>query len=258
MTTVDKFNISHSDREALDVVRGFRDGPQWLLGHLGQVSALDADNGPAVPPPHTPISDRAFDLIVSLEVTSQAVYERSYSHPTWPQGASGVTIGIGYDVGYVTKTLLRQDWQDAIPDVMIKALESAIGVKGPDADHLAHELRVHVDVPWSAAIAVHRTKVIPKWVELTETALSNTNELSADSLGALVSLAYNRGASFDSEGTRYQEMRTIKADMASKKFSDIPKQIRNMKRLWPTLKGLRVRRDLEAQLFQDGLAEGEA
>jgi GH24 family phage-related lysozyme (muramidase) len=95
-------------------------------------------------------------------------------------------------------------------------------------------------------------------VELTERALPNTGKLSADSLGALVSLAYNRGASFDSEGTRYQEMRAIKADMAAKKYQDVPKQIRNMKRLWPNVKGLRVRRDLEAQLFQDGLVEGHA
>jgi GH24 family phage-related lysozyme (muramidase) len=255
---VDKFNISLSDREALDAVRGFRDGRHWLLDHLRQMGGFDAHNVPAVPPSRTPISDRAFDLIVTLEVTSQAVYERSYSHPTWPRGASGVTIGIGYDVGYVTKSLLRQDWQGAIPDAMIKALEPAIGVKGPVADHLAHELRGHVSIPWAAAIAVHRTKVIPKWVELTERALPNSSELSADSLGALVSLAYNRGASFDSAGARYQEMRAIKADMASKKFSDIPKQIRDMTRLWPTLKGLRIRRDLEAQLFQDGLAEGDA
>jgi hypothetical protein len=243
--------------EGFDAVRGFRDGQQWLLDHQRQMVTFDAGNGPAIAPSRT-ISDRAFDLIVALEVTSQAVYERNYLHPTWPQGASGVTIGIGYDVGYVTKTLLWQDWQGTIPDAMIKALEPAIGVKGPDVDHLAHGLRGRVNVPWTAAIAVHRTKVIPKWVGLTEKALPNTGELSGDSLGALASLAYNRGASFDSEGTRYQEMRAIKADMASKKFSDIPTQIRNMKRLWPTLKGLRVRRDLEAQLFQDGLAEGEA
>jgi hypothetical protein len=258
MTTTDKFKISHSDREALDAVRGYRDGQQWLLDHLSQMGVLDADNVPAVPPSRTPISDRAFDLIVTLEVTSEAVYERSYSHPTWPEGASGVTIGIGYDVGYVTMSLLRQDWHGAIPEAMIKALEPAVGVKGPDADHLAHELRAHVNVPWTAALSVHRSKVIPKWVELTEWALPNTGKLSADSLGALVSLAYNRGASFDSEGTRYQEMRAIKADMAAKKYQDVPKQIRNMNRLWPNVKGLRVRRDLEAQLFQDGLVEGHA
>ena len=216
------------------------------------------ENAPAIQPSRTPISGRAFDLIVMLEVTNQATYERSYSRPTWPRGASGVTIGIGYDVGYVSKNLLWDDWKNAIPDVMITALEPAIGVTGPDADQLVHDLGGSVDVPWSAAISVHRGKVIPKWVALTERALPNTNALSADSLGALVSLAYNRGASFNSKGPRYAEMRAIKDDMGSRTFPDVPTQIRKMKRLWPTVKGLRIRRDLEAQLFQDGLAEGIA
>jgi GH24 family phage-related lysozyme (muramidase) len=249
----DLLNISQSDNDALEAVRGFRDGQEWLLDQIRQEGGLE--NAPAIQPSSTPISQRAFDLIVMLEVTSQAAYERSYSRPTWPQGASGVTIGIGYDVGYVSKNLLRGDWKGAIPDAMITALESAIGVTGPDADQLAHDLGGSVDVPWSAATSVHRNKVIPKWVALTQRALPNTGDLSADSLGALVSLTYNRGASFSSQGPRYAEMRAIKGDMESKTFSDIPTQIRNMKRLWPTVKGLRIRRDLEARLFQDGLTE---
>jgi hypothetical protein len=244
----DLLSISQSDNEALEAVRGFRDGQGWLLDQIRQASATGEENAPVIPPSSTPISGKAFDMIVMLEVTSQAVYQRSYSHPTWPQGASGVTIGIGYDVGYVSKDLLLADWQGAIPDAMITAL--------PDADQLARGLAASVDVPWSAAISVHRGKVIPKWVALTQRALPNTNALSADSLGALVSLTYNRGASFASPGPRFQEMRAIKDDMTSKTFPDIPTQIRDMKRLWPTVRGLQIRRDLEAQLFQDGLAEG--
>jgi hypothetical protein len=254
----DPLSLSQTDNEALEAVRGFRDGQQWLYDQLRQESPSGDENAPAIQGSSTPISDRAFDLIVMLEVTSQAAYERSYFRPTWPEGASGVTIGIGYDVGYVSKSLLLADWQGAIPDAMITALERAVGVTGADADQLAQELRASVDVPWMAAISVHRSKVIPKWVALTEKALPNTSALSADSLGALVSLTYNRGASFGSPGPRYEEMRAIKSDMASKTFPDIPTQFRSMKRLWPTVKGLRIRRDLEAQLFQDGLAEASA
>src|SRR6266699_3101137 len=203
----DLLSMSESDNEALEAVRGFRDGQQWLLDQIRQAGASGIENAPAIPGSTTPISNRAFDLIVMLEVTSQAAYEHSYSHPTWPQGASGVTIGIGYDVGYVSKSLLWQDWQGAIPDAMIAALEAAIGVTGADADQLAHDRRATVDVPWTAAISVHRSNVIPKWVALTERALPNTSALSADSLGALVSLTYNRGASFDSQRPRYQELR---------------------------------------------------
>jgi hypothetical protein len=254
----DLLNISQSDNEALEAARGFRDGQGWLLDQTRQAVASGAENAPAIPPSRTPISDKAFNMIVMLEVTSQAVYQRSYTHPTWPQGASGVTIGIGYDVGYVSKNLLWADWQGAIPDTTITALEQAIGVTGPDADQLARDLAASVNVPWAAAISVHRGKVIPKWVALTQNALTNTSTLSGDSLGALVSLTYNRGASFAAPGPRFQEMRAIKADMTSRTFPDVPAQIRGMKRLWPTVRGLQIRRDLEAQLFQDGLAEGSA
>ena len=45
------------------------------------------------------ISQAAIDLIVREEVSGKEVYERNYRRPEWPGGSSGVTIGIGYDVG---------------------------------------------------------------------------------------------------------------------------------------------------------------
>lgn len=201
------------------------------------------------------ISPRAFDMIVGFEVTSPQVYERRYRKPEWPKGASGVTIGIGYDVGYVTTAQLQGDWRAAIPDNMITALQAAINVRGPPAGPLARQLGATVDVSFDAAITVHSTRVIPLWVKLVERSLSNTSDLSPDSLGALVSLTYNRGASYSKQGDRYREMRSIKDHMAARQFARIPDDIRSMKRLWPgnDVAGLRTRRDSEAQLFQDGL-----
>jgi hypothetical protein len=49
------------------------------------------------------VSQKAIDLIVFYEVNDEPTYTRRYTAPTWPGGASGVTIGIGYDIGYVTK-----------------------------------------------------------------------------------------------------------------------------------------------------------
>jgi GH24 family phage-related lysozyme (muramidase) len=115
-------------------------------------------------------------------------------------------------------------------------------------------LQATVTVPWTPAITVHRSKVIPKWITLVQKYLSNTDKLDGDCLGALVSLTYNRGASFDQDGDRFTEMRNIRADMASQNFADIPGQIRSMKRLWPTVRGLQIRRDSEAALFEAGLA----
>jgi pimeloyl-ACP methyl ester carboxylesterase len=241
------------DQDVFDAARADREGQAWWLNEISPEGLVE---GAPIhsPPSNTPISVRAFDMIVEFEVSSEALYTSRYRRPVWPKKASGVTIGIGYDVGYEPIAQLHQDWDGAIPAPMVKALEAALGVTGTPADAVAANLRNSVDVPWDAAISVHRSKVIPRWVGLVEGRLPNTNLLSADSLGALVSLTYNRGASFDNPDDRYTEMRAIKADMIAKAFGKIPDELRSMKRLWPDVPGLQDRREKEAKLFELGLA----
>jgi uncharacterized protein (TIGR02594 family) len=209
---------------------------------------------PAGPPSDTPISTAAINLIVHYEVGSEDDYRRIYHLPEWPQGASGVTIGIGYDVGYSTSAQLDADWGGKLAPAMISALKRAVGVTGSRAGPLAKELRGSVDVPYEQAMAVFGQRDIPKWVGIVQRALPNTDKLSQDCLGVLVSLAFNRGASFSKSGDRYNEMRAIKECMTKNPpdLAGIPPQLRSMKRLWPNLRGLRERRDAEAQLFETG------
>ena len=199
-----------------------------------------------------PISDKAYKLIIEFEVSGESVYTKKYSHTEWPGGKSGVTIGIGYDVGYATAALLHQDWDGKIPAAMITLLEQAINVRGVPARNVSQNMHASITVPWETAIAVHRSRVMPRWVGLVQHALPNTNMLSPDRLGALVSLAYNRGASFSAQGPRYLEMRAIKQAMAAQNFNAIPQQFRAMKRLWPNVSGLQTRREREAVLFENG------
>lgn len=206
------------------------------------------------------ISQAAFDLIVEQEITSKAVYEKRYRRPEWPGGASGITIGIGYDVGagVSNRAQLDGDWKDKIPDPMIDALARGIGVTGESAQRLLPLIKNLVDVPWDAAIDVFTNRDIPKWTDIVCRALPNTDKLSPDCLGALVSLAYNRGPSFSKDGDRYIEMRAIKDHMAAGEFSKIPDEFRRMKRLWgANLSGLLERRDAEAALFARGLASAQ-
>lgn len=204
------------------------------------------------------ISPAAIDLIVEAEVGSRGQYEQHYAHPEWPQGASGVTIGIGYDVGYCASLeALKTDWKGLIPEAMISALAPAIGVKGKSAAPIARELRNTVNVPWEAAIAVFLDVDVPRWAERCRKLLPNFDVLPADCRGALVSLAYNRGASFTLAGDRYREMRAIRAAMTKKDYAAIPAQLRAMTRLWrgKGLAGLVKRREDEAGLFERGLAQ---
>lgn len=241
------------DESLLEQTRENREGLQWWWDEFNQNDATEGPP-PSIAPSSTPISQAAFDLIVEFEVTSKQAYTQKYRRPTWPQGASGVTIGIGYDVGYVTRSELWADWKGAIPDTMIQALEPALGISGGAAKSLATSLTNSVDVAWEPAIAVHRDRVMPKWVALVERSLPNTGKIGPDGLGALVSLTYNRGASFSKDGDRYAEMRAIKQDMSNLAFNRVPGDLRGMKRLWPTLRGLQIRREREAVLFESGLS----
>lgn len=199
------------------------------------------------------MSQKAFDLIVNEETGGQTYYEKTEIHPTWPGGASGVTIGIGYDCGYETANDIRNDWGGYLSEAAVNELCSCAGIHGPPAHALVHEIRSSVTVGWAVALDVFRQRDIPKWETIVTNALPNTDRLTPDQFGALVSLSFNRGASFNLSGDRYREMRMIKALMGALAFGGIPGQIRSMKRLWPNMKGLRDRRDHEASLFEDGI-----
>jgi hypothetical protein len=198
-------------------------------------------------------SKAAFDLIVAEEVASKATYTKKYRRPEWPGEQSGATIGIGYDLGQTDKATIRKDWGGIVPEGTLEAMLSASGKTGAAGKTATAHIRGSVDIPWDVALGVHEDSVVPRWEAKLEKALPNTDLLSPDCFGALLSLIFNRGTSFNSAGDRYKEMRAIKAHMKAKDFQQIPAEIRGMKRLWPKTAGLRKRRDKEADLFEKGL-----
>jgi hypothetical protein len=219
------------------------------------------------------VSDKAFKLIVDYETGGRAFYENIIkSRPIWPKAASGVTIGFGYDLGYVSLAEYRRDWANVIATLtpsQKSAMESCIGVHGgKDSPLMMQSLLAQVkDIvfSWDESKIIFKAKTLPKFALLTEHSLSNCGLLNGDCFGVLVSLTFNRGASYSTpqkpgdQKDRYREMRAIQADMAAKNFGDIPKQIKAMARLWvgtAVETGLRRRRFDEAELFAAGLAAG--
>lgn len=201
------------------------------------------------------VADEAVRLIVLCEVTSESEYESRYQRPVWPGGKSGATMGIGYDLGYSTRTWLKEDWSGYMNPAVLAQLQTACGKTGPSVDKLIPGLR-DVSVPWHAAYSQFKEKALPLYIGKTLDAIPSASKLSDKSLGALVSLVYNRGPDFNASGDRYKEMREIKSALVSAKYAVIPDLIRQMERLWEgdALKGLRHRRKAEAALFQEGLA----
>lgn len=217
------------------------------------------------------ISKRATDLIIEYETGGRTYYERHFrSRPVWPKASSGITIGCGYDLGYVSRSAFQADWAELIgglPQAQRDALASCVGFhsgKHPEAQMRALLAKVReVTVPWEAALTVFSERTLPLYIAKTAAALSSTERLSGDSFGALVSLTFNRGPSYGRAHVpkmdrldRYREMRAIKALMAKGKFAQIPGQIRSMTRIWvgsAIERGMRRRRMDEAKLFADGL-----
>ena len=200
------------------------------------------------------ISSAAIDLIIACEVTDEATYRAQDQRPTWPGGSSGVTIGIGYDLGYATPDQVRADWQMLVATDTYRLAQVA-GVKGFPAKAAADALH-DIVVPWESACAVFHDRTLGQTAALVRTAFPGADALPPDSFGALVSLVYNRGASVSDPTGRRVEMLAIRDALAERRPEDIPAYIRSMKRLWPVgceLSGLRPRRDAEAKLFENGI-----
>lgn len=178
-----------------------------------------------------------------------------------------MTIGFGYDLGYVGAAELARDWAALVPDVR-RRLAKLVGKHGGNTSDA--ELRslvagvADIIIEWDVAGQTFRVSTVPKFCRETDRALPNCAELSPDSFGALVSLTFNRGASYAKRFVpardpkdRYREMRAIRAAMAERRFIDIPQLMRLMKRIWRDTsieQEMLRRRENEAKLFEAGLA----
>lgn len=203
------------------------------------------------------ISQRAVDKIVGYEVSSRSYYDKVLQRPEWPGGASGVTVGIGYDLGCASTAKIAADWSPHVPAPMLEVMKSCSGISGSAAKAKREEVKNQILIPWDAAMAVFLNRDIPEWTRTVCSRVPLADQMSPDCLGALVSLAYNRGAGgFDSSSDRFREMHSIKLESAAKQWDKIPDEFRSMKRLWPDMAGLRKRRDDEAALFELGLRMG--
>lgn len=194
-------------------------------------------------------SARAIALIEHFEIGD--AYDPRVS---WPGGESGLTIGVGYDLGYSSPAQIAEDWA-ALPSGVVIRLQSYAGRTGKAAQTLLYATRDMV-IPEPIGRAVFERIDIPRWSQRTADAFDCAG-LSPDSFGALVSLCFNRGTAMaDTTPTDNRlEMRRIRDALAAGNPHDVPDLIRSMKRLWigKGLDGLLARRDAEAALFQAGL-----
>ena len=197
------------------------------------------------------VSRKGLTAIVKFEVSSKAYYNNKLTKAVWPGGQSGPTIGIGYDLGYVSKSQIEEDWIGLVSSSTLRQILRASGKKGQRGKKEATRLRrTRMKIPYEAAKEVFYKKTLPKYARRTRKAYPGIEGLPPDAQAMLLSLVYNRGASMS--GSRRKEMLAIKKLVKKEDLLGIAKQIASMKRLWVNkgLSGLLKRRDKEAILVK--------
>ena len=193
------------------------------------------------------LSEKGIQRIINWETGGESYYDRN---PEWPGEASGITIGVGWDLGHTSVAETTRSWRGKIDDATLALLVSVSGHRGEAAQTRLPHVR-HLMIPWAAALAVFQDVTIPTWYLRTLRIYPQVDEMPGDCAAALVSLVFNRGPNLT--GDRRKEMAEIQRLLRVGELGGVPDQLRAMKRLWPDTKGLRRRRDEEAELFEAGL-----
>jgi len=200
------------------------------------------------------LSKKSIDLIIQFEIGGRSYYERALQKPTWPGGASGATIGIGYDLGYNTEKQFLLDWSPGLNLNFVNALKPLCGLKGEKVKAMIKGEILNVRIPYNIAYDVFVKSSVPRFYKAALTIYPDMIHLNDDTQGALVSMVFNRGTSL--VGDRRKEMKAIVELVKKQDYEGIAEEIEKSKRLWEGvgLDGLVIRREAEADLIRDSIA----
>jgi GH24 family phage-related lysozyme (muramidase) len=198
-------------------------------------------------------SVQALNLVLEYEVGGGKDYYNKYlTHPTWPGGYSGLTLGIGIDCGYYTSDELGNLFS-FLPAGQLNVVKNASGKVGESGKAYVRSddvKKANITVTWEQAVKLFDELTWPKFAQLAERAFPGLDQLCDNAYGALVSLVFNRGTAM--QGDSRLEMRNIRVLVPKKDYKGIAEELRKMKRIWEGkgLDGLITRREAEAKLVE--------
>jgi GH24 family phage-related lysozyme (muramidase) len=198
-------------------------------------------------------SVQALNLVLEYEVGGGKDYYNKYlTHPTWPGGHSGLTLGIGIDCGYYTSDELGNLFS-FLPAEQLNVVKNASGKVGESGKAYVRSDEVkkaNITVTWDQAVKLFDELTWPKFARLAERAFPGLDQLCDNAYGALVSLVFNRGTAM--QGDSRLEMRNIRVLVPKRDYKGIAQELRKMKRIWEGkgLDGLLARREAEAKLVE--------
>ncbi len=214
------------------------------------------------PKPFAKLHTNGVAFIAKEETGGLHYYEMVAQWPHFPGHASGITIGVGYDLRFNTEDDFKSSWSSYLPATHINELAKDIDRKGSKSR--AMELRNKgVEIPFKFAWPVLIHKTLPRFYQNTESIYPSINNLPDLCRSVLVSIVFNRGSKLS--GSTRREMKEIQRILETadaphmnreqKKdlLQNVEEEILSMKRLWARGSGLLKRRQDEANLWREGL-----
>lgn len=201
-----------------------------------------------------PISLYGVEFIQRHETGGKAYYTKRLTGVEWPGGASGPTIGVGFDLGYNSRAQIQTAWQGVASPAELSALLACAGVTGSKAKALASRYRRAVHFTWEEAQVPFVRDTLPRFTAQTKAAFRLSDKLHPHSNAALTSLVFNRGPSMSGNSRRH--MVQIRDLLAGNRVDKVPQIFMDMRVLWQGkgLDGLLTRRKEEAELFSSGIS----
>lgn len=185
-------------------------------------------------------------LVLDFETGGREGYD---PHPEWPGGASGPTIGIGYDLGYYSKAVILSDWS-ALKQPDRTRLAGVSGLTGQRAKAAVPTIR-DIFVAWAIATDVFDRVDVAREFSNAKRAVPGFEDLRPNAQAAWISLGFNRG--WQMSGPNRLEMRAARDLVLSRDYSGMAIQFRKMARVWKGTsieKGMTRRRIAEAKLLE--------
>ena len=202
------------------------------------------------------LSQELMDAIVAWEGNIPVPYVPGKGKGTMKD--SGVTLGIGYDLGQQTKEQIRKDLAQFYTPAQIERLVKVQGLKGTVAQNATAGIQdIKISKDTSIQMALFVKKRYSQWAVDIYPELLN---LHPHCQGALLSLVFNRGKGLQDpppgkKGLTRKHMRQISEALKSGKIETIPDTLRDMAHLWEggSAPGLPPRRRGEADWFEKGM-----
>ena len=188
--------------------------------------------------------------VVEFETGGKSYYEKFLKKMSWPKGESGITMGIGADLGYMTKEEFEKFFSKYFTKKQCERLNDVIGLKGENAKNALSKVK-DIELSWDNAYKAFIEWTLPKFWKMTSDLWVGLDKLKEPAQIALVSIVFNRGSAI--KGPSRVEMVNIKPYVMCQNYNAIAKEIRSMKRLWQGkgLDGLIKRREAEAKMVED-------